>query len=164
MQAAIEVPVLRWESATLDACMRYRALALSNPSAEHAAANLYMWDEKYPKEIAFFENLAAVRVREEQGDYHYLFPVGEGDPIPLLQALYRESAARGQKLRLVSVSESELACLVAQWGEKIEFEETRDWEDYLYDAEKLATLSGKKLHFVRLGRTFGHLTDEATYC
>ena len=47
MQAVIEIPTLHWESATLDACARYRALPLAAPSADYAAANLYMWDEKY---------------------------------------------------------------------------------------------------------------------
>ena len=149
MQTVIEAPVLQWESATLDVCMRYRALPLSVPSADHAAANLYMWDEKHPKEIAFLDGCAVVRMRAEGGGYRYLFPVGWGDPTPVLNALWKESATRGEALRFVSVSESELAFLVAQWGEKLTVEENRDVEDYLYDAEKLSTLSGKKLHAKR---------------
>ena len=144
MPSAIETPVLQWESVTLDACMRYRALPLSTPSAEHAPANLYMWDEKYPKEIAFLGDSAAIRLCEKDGGYHYLFPVGEGDMAPLLKALADEAAARGESLRFVGVSEGELSQLVALWGETLEIVETRDWEDYLYEAEKLATLSGKK--------------------
>ncbi len=149
MQSAILTPVLKWESATLDACMRYRTLPLVAPSADYAAANLYMWDEKYKKEIAFFAGRAAVRIRGQKGGDHYLFPVGEGDPAPVLQALFDEAAARGERLRFVSVSEDELPYLVAQWGQKSVIEETRDFEDYLYDAEKLSTLSGKKLHAKR---------------
>lgn len=146
MQTAIEIPVLHWESASLDACMRYSTLALSAPSADYAAANLYMWDEKYKKEIAFSGERAAVRIREDDGGYHYLFPVGEGDPAPILSALEREATARGDRPCFVGVAEGELPYLVAQWGEKLAIEESRDYEDYLYDAEKLATLSGKKLH------------------
>jgi hypothetical protein len=146
MQTAIELPVLRWEQATLDACARYRALPVRAPSADHAAANLYMWDEKYPKEIAFVGACATVRLRGRSGRYYYLFPVGEGDPAPVLLALEKEAAAIGDQLRFVGVSEAELPHLAAQWGEKLQVEETRDFEDYLYDAEKLSTLSGKKLH------------------
>ena len=69
MQTAIELPVLQWADTTLDACMRYRALPLSAPSADYAAANLYMWDEKYPKEIAFCARRAAVRIREREGSF-----------------------------------------------------------------------------------------------
>ncbi len=145
MQAAIELPVLHWEGATLDACARYRALPVVAPSADYAAANLYMWDEKYRKEIAFVGERAAVRIRHGEG-YQYLFPVGVGDPSPVLSALERECNARGEQLCFVGVSEEELSHLVAQWGEKLHVEETRDFEDYLYDAEKLSTLSGKKLH------------------
>ena len=149
MQTAIELPLLHWESASLDACARYRALPLMAPSADYAAANLYMWDEKYKKEIAFAGDRAAVRIRNAKGAYHYLFPVGEGDPVPMLAALERESATRGEPLVFFGVSEEELPCLVAQWGENLQFEETRDWEDYLYEADKLSTLSGKKLHAKR---------------
>ena len=149
MQSAIELPVLQWESTTLDACMRYRALPLAAPSADYAAANLYMWDEKYPKQIAFAHGRAAVRLKGEEGGYHYLFPVGKGDPAPMLQALEHEAAARGEKLRFVAVTKEEIPYLVAQWGEKTAVSETRDFEDYLYDAEKLSTLSGKKLHAKR---------------
>lgn len=149
MQATIEALVLHWESATLDACMRYRALPLLAPAADYAAANLYMWDEKYKKEIAFCAGRAAIRLREREGGYYYLFPVGKGDPAPALKALWREAAARDERLRFVGVTEEELPYLVAQWGEKLEISETRDWADYLYDAEKLSTLSGKKLHAKR---------------
>jgi len=149
IQSVIELPVLCWESASLDACARYRALPLTAPSADYAAANLYMWDEKYKKEIAFVGERAAVRIRSEEGSYQYLFPVGKGDLSPVLIALEREAASRGEQLCFVGVSEEELSCLVAQWGEKLQFKETRDFEDYLYDAEKLSTLSGKKLHAKR---------------
>lgn len=149
MHATIEIPVLHWESATLDTCARYRALPLLAPSADYAAANLYMWDEKYQKEIAFFGERAAVRVCQPEGGYHYLFPVGEGDPALLFAALERESTARGEQLCFAGVTEEELPYLVAQWGEKLQIRETREWEDYLYDAEKLSTLSGKKLHAKR---------------
>lgn len=146
MQAAIELPVLHWQDATLESCARYRTLALTAPAADYAAANLYMWDKRYPKQLAFVGERAAVRIRGESGAYHYLFPVGEGDPAPVLSALSAEAAARGEALHFVGVSEAELPCLVAQWGENLQIEETRDWADYLYDAEKLSTLSGKKLH------------------
>lgn len=149
MPSITEVPVLKWESASLDVCARYRALPLVAPSADYAAANLYMWDERFTKKIAFFGERAAVRICSKSGGFYYLFPVGTGDPAPLLQALLDDARGRGEALRFVGVSEEELPYLVAQWGEKAHVEEVRDWEDYLYDAEKLSTLSGKKLHAKR---------------
>jgi len=76
MQTVSEIPTLVWESATLDACLRYRALPLLSPSADYAAANLYMWDEKYRKQMTFFEGLATVRIRRHDGGYrlHRAFP------------------------------------------------------------------------------------------
>ena len=149
MQTAIEIPLLCWEGATLDACARYRALPLGAPCADYAAANLYMWDEKYKKQIAFVGGRAAVRIRRAEGGYHYLFPVGEGDPVPVLLALERDAASRGERLCFVGVAQNELDLLQQLWGDALQITEMRDWEDYLYDAEKLSTLSGKKLHAKR---------------
>lgn len=149
MQSAIEIPVLQWERATLDVCARYRELLLVAPSADYAAANLYMWDEKYRKQIAFSGGRAAVRIQNENGGYHYLFPVGVGDPSLLLAALERDALARGEALCFLGVTREELPYLVAQWGEKLQISDTREFADYLYDAEKLSTLSGKKLHSKR---------------
>lgn len=137
---------LLWEPVTLDTALRYRALPLLAPSCDYAAANLFMWDEVYCQEVAFAGGRAAGRIREENGGYRYLFPVGEGDPAPILDALLREAAARGEPLRLVGVTEPEVPLLVTHFGENVRIVETREWEDYLYSAEKLSTLAGKKLH------------------
>ena len=137
---------LSWEAASLDAVLRYRALPLLSPSADYAAANLYMWDETYHQELAFHEGRAAGRILEEDGRYRYLFPVGEGEIDGILDALYEEAIAHDGVLRFVGVAEEEMPFLQQKWGDVLEILETREWEDYLYDAQKLATLSGKKLH------------------
>ena len=137
---------LDWQKATLEASVRYGTLPLLAPSADYAAANLYMWDETYHQELAFCGERAAGRILEEDGRYRYLFPVGTGPVAPILEAMLQEERERGGRLRFVGVAEAEMPALVAQWGEKLEILETREWEDYLYDAQKLATLSGKKLH------------------
>lgn len=137
---------LKWQQADLDAVLRYGKLRLVAPSADYAAANLYMWDETYHQELAFCDERAAGRILEEDGRYRYLFPVGAGPITPVLEAIEQEAMARDGVLRFVGVAEAEIPALVAQWGEKLEILETREWEDYLYDAQRLATLSGKKLH------------------
>ncbi len=137
---------LVWEGATLENVTRYATYPLLAPSADYAAANLYMWDETYHQQLAFLGDRVAGRILEEDGSYRYLYPVGEGEISPILRELYAEAREHGFPLRFVGVSEPEMPALVAQWGEKMEVLETREWEDYLYEAQKLATLSGKKLH------------------
>ncbi len=140
------VQALCWESATVEACVRYGQLPLVAPSADYAAANLYIWDETYHQELAFCGERAAGRILEEDGRYRYLFPVGTGEVRHILDALFEEACFRKDALRFVGVAEAELPHLVAQWGENLEIAETREWEDYLYDAQKLVALSGKRLH------------------
>ena len=141
--------MLLWESASLDACIRYGKLPLLAPSADYAAANLYMWDETYKEELAGCGDRAAGRILEEDGRYRYLFPVGTGPVEQILDAMLEEALARGDRLRLVGVAEAEMPWILAKWGENLEIFETREWADYLYDAQTLATLGGKKLHAKR---------------
>ena len=140
---------LEWEAATLDAVLRYRTLPLSEPSADYCAANLYMWDETYHQELAFCGDRAAGRILEEDGRYRYLFPVGTGEIAPIFDAMAEFERRREGVLRFVGVTETELEILLEHFGDRAEVLESREWEDYIYDAERLATLSGKKLHAKR---------------
>ena len=72
----------------------------------------------------------------------YLFPIGTGDLRTAVDAVFSDSPTS----QLVAVTEPELRELLAVYPDELEFFETRDCEDYLYAAESLATLSGKKLH------------------
>jgi hypothetical protein len=141
---------LSWEAASLDAVLRYRELPLTEPSADYCAANLYMWDETYHQELAFCGGRAAGRILEEDGRYRYLFPVGTGEVAPILDAMAEFEREREGILRFVGATETELGILLEHFGEaRAEVLESREWEDYIYDAERLASLSGKKLHAKR---------------
>ncbi|MBE6703012.1 MAG: DUF2156 domain-containing protein [Ruminococcaceae bacterium] len=117
------------------------AMAERSPSADHAFANLYLWNEIYHQEIAFCEERALVRFQTD-GQYQYLYPIGKGPLKPVLEAML----AADPQLRLSAVTEDELSNILADFPDTFDVFETRDIADYLYSARSLATLSGKKLH------------------
>lgn len=115
-------------------------------SADYAPANLYCWNDTYHQMIAHVGDHALVRITEDGVKFRYLFPVGKGDPSPLLQSLFEEAKRTGEALTLVGVTEEQLATLPEELRSRFAISEARDFADYIYTAESLATLSGKKLH------------------
>ena len=67
-----------------------------------------------------------------------------------LDALEQDAAARGIPLRIVSVAEPMIERIEAARPGKFDFvHDNEDGDDYIYLAEKLRTLSGKKLQSKR---------------
>lgn len=140
----VQTPI-KFHPVTPDLAPRYRALAALYPSqsADHSFTNLYIWNETYHQNLAFIGERVAVSFRID-GKTVYLFPIGVS---PLHETL--ETLREGNSpLTLVGVTEEELAELLALYPDA-KVTETRDIFDYLYSAEKLETLSGKKLHAKR---------------
>ena len=138
--------ILDWHAVTLKDKASYDDLIRSSncQNAERAFANLYIWNELYHHQIAFFENTVLVRF-EENGFYRYLPPTGTGD----LRAAAQRLLESDPDLTFVSATEQEVEWLTVAFPNTFTVNETRDLADYLYDAEALATLSGKKLHAKR---------------
>ena len=125
---------------------RYNAIAMQAPvqNAERGFATLYLWSEAYRQELAFTGDHALIRLGKD-GNYRYVFPIGSSSPKPIIDALLQSE----QPLRLISVTERELSWILREYPDTFEVRENRDFEDYLYSAEALDTLSGKKLHAKR---------------
>lgn len=145
------VPTLIWEPISPATLERYVPIARleNSSSADFAPGNLYIWDQTYRQQIAFFGERACVRMTEERG-FRYLFPIGTGALAPIIAALAEECRQSGIPLKLIGTTEKHLAELAAEGLlELFDVTESRDYEDYLYTARSLATLSGKKLHAKR---------------
>ena len=125
---------------------RYNAIAMQAPvqNAERGFATLYLWSEAYRQELAFTGDHALIRLGKN-GNYRYVFPIGASSPKPIIDALLQDE----QPLRLISVTERELSWMLREYPDTFEVRENRDFDDYLYSAEALDTLSGKKLHAKR---------------
>lgn len=76
----------------------------------------------------------------------YSFPIGPGNKKAVLDELIDEYRKSGHTLIMNSVGEDARKQLLSWYPGRFLLEENRDYEDYIYDREKLATLSGRRMH------------------
>ena len=117
------------------------------PSEEYNFVFAYIWRKTY--------GLTATRM----GDYvlvfsskptpSYLFPCGKWPFKPVLDAIIQDAKDRGIQLQLHCLMPEQIEQMEAIYPGKFTYELQRDYADYIYSADKLRTLSGKKLHAKR---------------
>ncbi|MBQ8340915.1 MAG: DUF2156 domain-containing protein [Clostridia bacterium] len=151
MKQALTLPKLQFEPIT--PALRQRYLSVIGDrcrDADHAFANLYIWNEAYHQSLAFAKTEEGTRVIvrfcDGTGHCRHLFPVGEGSPLPVVEAMRQLAHERGEILSFSAVTKEQIAELESVLPNAFSITEERDIADYLYDAESLATLAGKKLH------------------
>lgn len=107
---------------------------------EYSFANLYLWGRQKTAllygHMVFFSQFNRRSV--------YLFPVGEGDKKPVLDALMADAAQRGIPLRLTGLLPEDCETVEALYPGRFRFHPDRDGYDYVYDINDLAGLKGKK--------------------
>ena len=120
----------------------YRAYDLNG--SENCFSSNYNWKDVYGIQVARMGDMLAVR--STKGRLSYTHPSGKGEPFPVIEAMMADAREQGAPFRLYGVKEKEREALEAHWPGRFVFFPNRDAWDYIYDAESLATLSGKKLH------------------
>ena len=114
-------------------------------SADYNFTNIFVWDETYLQRVAEVEGCLAIRLDYENAPF-FTYPVGGGDTRAAVLALQREAADCGFPFCLRGVTAEHAEKLTALFPGQFELIPDRFAFDYIYPAEKLATLSGKKLH------------------
>ena len=115
-------------------------------SCECTFANLYLWSRFYAV-TATVEN-GMLLTKSEEGDYlSYGFPMGKPKYLKeAVDALYEYSKEKKRKFQMHNVTPEQFALLEKIYPGRFQIEYRRDYADYVYEAEKLAKLSGKKYH------------------
>ncbi len=119
--------------------------AEGSSSADFNFGNIYLWDSSFHQLVGRMND--RVVVRPCYGDESFFaWPVGRGDPGPVLRAMEDHAAEMGVPLVLRGVTQDHLSLLGQYFPGRYEAIAERPLWDYIYSAEKLDTLSGKKLH------------------
>lgn len=122
-----------------------RILSLSDyRGAEYNFTNLFIWDGIYKSQIARFKDFLILRTGT-QGERHYLYPPGRGDVREVLEEMIKDASYDESAFSLIGVTRDTKALLEKMFPYAFRYELIRDSFDYIYDADKLTTLSGKKL-------------------
>lgn len=125
----------------------YLALAPSR-SCERTFANIYLWKHEYPTEFAIVEDTLVFRSSDNKSGYAY--PAGKPEQVKkAIHVLMQYNEEKGREFVLYNVTEEMFEQLEELYPGQFQVEYDRDVADYVYEREKLETLSGKKLHSKR---------------
>ena len=107
--------------------------------------NMYIWDDTFQHYVAEYQGRLLIRL-VHGGEPFYAFPYGTGDLTPAVAALREDAARHGISLKIKGITASNKQLLAESFPGQFTFAAERNNFDYIYLLEKMATLSGKKLH------------------
>ena len=117
-------------------------------SCERTFANALLWSRHYPVTFAIIENTLVFRSMSYGEAYAY--PVGKPEDVrKALDYLMQDTTERAVPFVLYHITADQFAQIDEWYPERFEIEFNRDIADYIYESEKLISLSGKKLHAKR---------------
>ena len=119
-------------------------------SCEYSFTSLYIWKDACDIQYAIYKQALILKKRDFEGNYHFMQPLGysKEDLGEIIEKLKEYREENHMKYLFKDLEESFIEEFNILLNEKNDFyiEEDRDNFDYLYEAKKLMTLSGKKLH------------------
>lgn len=113
-------------------------------SCEMTFANVYLWSRHYDVGFAIVEDMLVFG--NTAGETSFTVPVGPGDVKKTIDALMRYCEEKGVPFQLHNVTPEDFQMLEKLYPGQFMIRYEREYADYVYEAEKLATLSGKKYH------------------
>ena len=117
-----------------------RCLMSSRRGCEYSYANLNLWGRQRG---AFLDGYLVLFSQFERVSV-YPYPVGYGDPKPVLDAILQDARERGIVCRLSSLLAGDCMTLEELYPGRFRFNPDRDGCDYVYRIDDLADLKGRK--------------------
>lgn len=142
----MEIPFKKIELEDRELLERYLAQKTYR-SCELVFPNIYLWSKKYPTDFAIVEDTLIFRSFVENDGISITFPAGAAEQVhKAMDIMIDWFAEQKEIMRMHLVQEPEVELLKLWYPGEFEVEYDRDSADYVYETEKLITLSGKKLH------------------
>ena len=107
---------------------------------EYSFVNLFLWGRQkaafYKDHLVFFSQFNRKSV--------YLFPVGSGDIVPVIEAVIHDAQVRGIPCRFTGLTHDDCAKLESLFPGRFRYHVDRDSFDYVYAIEDLVELKGRR--------------------
>ncbi len=116
-------------------------------SCEFTFANNFLWSPHYKTRYAIVEGMLVFISGAE--NFSVSFPLGKGSEMKAMEVLFSYFKEMEKPFQMHMVTPEQFQKLEALYPGKFQIEYDRDAADYIYESEKLITLSGKKLHSKR---------------
>ncbi len=120
--------------------------------SDRTFASLYIWRDVYGVQICIKDGLLYFLSDDYNGRRTYYMPLclnGNCDLPRAMAEIEADAEAVGQPWQMVLVSTGGMEAIEAAYPGKYEFVDDRDGYDYIYDAEALRTLKGRKFQSKR---------------
>ncbi len=121
--------------------IKYYTQSCGIQSCDFTLCGIYLWGAYYGYEICVYEDTLFIKGRDEYSKDAFALPIGALDTKDAVAVVRDYCARHSLKPRFSFVPESMVESFVNGRLQKLE-----GWSDYIYDADSLSTLSGKKLH------------------
>ena len=110
-----------------------------------AFANMFCWLHIYRSAWAEVDGFLVIRFHIDGSErIGYMQPIGEGDFTHVIPLLREDAHALGQRLRLIGLTDQGCDRLRTTYPEAFAFESDRALSDYLYSADDLRNLPGRR--------------------
>lgn len=120
-------------------------MAEDSLSADYNFGNIFMWDSSFHQLIAKFDDRMIVMPTYGTAPF-FAYPIGSGEIAPAVEAMRAYALDHSFPLVIRGVTADHIPLLSEVFPGRFDFTEDRSFWDYVYSAEKLSTLAGKKLH------------------
>lgn len=140
---------IQWKRITMDdeETIKYYYKKEQSRNCEFTFANNILWEPHYNIRYAIIKNMLVFRTVDEV--YSVSFPLGKDNVKETIEELMQHFEEEEKPFRMHLVSPEQFEVLDSIFPDQFEIEYVRDLADYIYESEKLITLSGKKLHSKR---------------
>ena len=128
-------------------------------SCDFTVGVVLMWKDFYSIEYTVEDNTLFLKYTSPSGDIVFPFPQGES-PIEGLDKIYKYCTENNLPPIFCFVTENDLEIIKKHFG-KVKAKDERMWADYLYDAQSIIELQGKKYRGQRnhINKFLRHYTD-----
>lgn len=117
-------------------------------SADFCFGNIYMWDKRFDQSVAAVGG-RLITLLHRRGVKCFAFPVGSGDIRPAFEEMLAICRELGIPLRISGICDEHLPLIESAFPDCFSIAEDRDFSDYIYDIDALASYGGKHLHSKR---------------
>lgn len=115
-----------------------------NDGSESAFGTLFIWCERLQHRVYDKDGTLFIAFGIEKPSYQ--LPLGPMDLSEAITVLMEDAKSRGHKFRMWGLDESQMAAVTSAMPDVFDFTLDRPGSDYIYRAEQMISLAGRKLH------------------
>ncbi len=117
---------------------------------DHCFTDIFMWRYNYSTKYCIKDDFLFLKVKSHEDKQEmYLAPLGSGDLKKAVLSIMEYARKKGNSFIMLSIPEQIKERIEKDMPDTFIFEENRDNADYIYLAEDLINLKGKKFHSKR---------------